>query len=56
MTSLAWAGYSDIRELVCSLRYISLLDSEHYELGPPHYISQQRTGDACIRLEGTFHP
>lgn len=45
MTSLAWAGYSDIRELVCSFRYISLVDSEHYELGPPHYISQQRTGD-----------
>ena len=45
MTSLAWAGYSDIRELVCSLRYISLVDSEHYYLGPPHYISLQRTGD-----------
>ena len=44
LTSLAAAGYSDITELACSFRYIRLLDSENFELGPANIISQQRTG------------
>ena len=44
LTSLAAAGYSDITELACSSRYIRLLDSENFELGPANIISQQRTG------------
>ena len=45
VTSLTMAGYSDITELACSFRYIKLLDSENFELGPAHAISQQRTGE-----------
>ena len=45
LTSLTMAGYSDITKLACSFRYIKLLDSENFELGPAHTISEQRTGE-----------